>query len=117
MRWRERGVSGLSFFYKGMDIIINSRYLSNTATLGIRASTHGSEGDTSIRCRGMYKGKDVRAIIRERERQRERKKQGIGRHLVVLKSRVPCARSCRGKHESLSAMLKSGFIMSVMGSP
>lgn len=64
----------------------------------------------------MYKGKDVRAIIREKERQWERKKQGIGRHLVVLKSRVPCARSCRGRHESLSAMLKSGFIMSVMGS-
>ena len=37
----------------------------NVVTLGIRASTHESEGDTSIQCRGMYKSKDVRTIIRE----------------------------------------------------
>ena len=47
--------------------------------LGIRASTHESEGDTSIQRRGMYKGKDVRAIIeREGERVRERTRELVG---------------------------------------
>ena len=57
----------------------NSSYLSNTMSLGIRASTHESEGDTSIQRRGMYKGKDVRAIIEsEGERVRERTRELVG---------------------------------------
>ena len=96
----------------------NSSYLSNTMTLGIRASTHESEGDTSIQCRGMYKSKDVRTIIREWERVRksERKDQGIGRPLVVLESRVHVHAAGEVSTKALSAMLKLDFIMNVMGS-
>lgn len=96
----------------------NSSYLSNTITLGIRASTHESEGDTSIQCRGMYKGKDVRAIREwERVRKSERKDQGTGRHLVVLDG-VQGARAPAGEvsTKALPAMLKLDFIMNVMGS-
>lgn len=119
MRWREREVSSLSSSYKGRTSSSNSSYLSNTMSLGIRASTHESEGDPSIQRRGMYNGKDVRAIIEregERVRKSERKNQEIGRHLVVLKSRVHVHAAGEVSTKALSAMLKLDFIMNVMGS-
>ena len=49
-------------------------------------------------------------------RKSERKDQGIGRHLVVLESRVHLHAAGEVSMKALSAMLKLDFIMNVMGS-